>query len=343
MIPPEEQPEYPRFGGNLRQVLKQVLRYHVPFAGDWRLLQYQPSTYTLAPLIASVDDIRCEIRFEQVNWFPDEQSRRAAAQTLIASLKTQYGHFLKEVEEFNSRLPAKIESAVRNRKKEFLAQLGILQSTGVPVRQASSVPATYAVPIHPVTLILKPSVPTTAFAPEPALDDHIYEGILNLVYAWGVEMERHPSIYADKGEEALRDLFLMLLSPHFHSTTGETFNKSGKTDILIRHEGKNAFVAECKFWRGIKSFHDAIDQLLGYLTCRDSKAAIICFVDNKELNPVMGQIVAETPKHACFVKDLGKKADSWHQYEFRLKDDTSRGVRLAVLCFHFPKGKEVVE
>jgi hypothetical protein len=32
--------------------------------------------------------------------------------------------------------------------------------------------------------------------------------------------------------------------------TGETFNHVGKTDILIRHENKNVFVAECKFWGG---------------------------------------------------------------------------------------------
>jgi hypothetical protein len=56
--------------------------------------------------------------------------------------------------------------------------------------------------------------------------------------------------------------------------TGETFNFQGKTDILIRAQGKNIFIAECKFWKGEKVFLETIDQLLSYLSWRDSKAAI---------------------------------------------------------------------
>lgn len=87
-------------------------------------------------------------------------------------------------------------------------------------------------------------------------------------------MERHPSTYAGKDEETLRDHFLMILDTHFESVTGETFNRNGKTDILIRHEKSNVFVGECKFWRSEKSLIKTIDQLLDYLTWRDSKAAV---------------------------------------------------------------------
>lgn len=40
----------------------------------------------------------------------------------------------------------------------------------------------------------------------------------------------------------------MQLTAHFEwaSTTGETFNKAGKTDFLISYENTNVFVAECK-------------------------------------------------------------------------------------------------
>ncbi len=153
----------------------------------------------------------------------------------------------------------------------------------------------------------------------------------------GVEIERHPDIYKGKDEETLRDHFLMMLSPHFQSTTGETFNKSGKTDILIRHEGKNAFIAECKFWRGIASFYKTIDQLLDYLTWRDSKAAILCFVKNKELTPVLEQINNLTCKHSCFVRYNGKIDESQFMFDFHLKDDGTRGLKITVLCFHFPE------
>ena len=104
-------------------------------------------------------------------------------------------------------------------------------------------------------------------------------------------MERHPSTYADKDEETLRDHFLMILSTHFENATGETFNRNGKTDILIRHEKSNVFVGECKFWRGEKSLDKTIDQLLGYLTWRDSKAAILMFIQIEQLDPVLEKVI----------------------------------------------------
>jgi hypothetical protein len=185
-------------------------------------------------------------------------------------------------------------------------------------------------------ILAPPPSPTSKFAPEPALDDSVYQEILKVIHDLGVEMERHPSLYKDKGEEALRDCFLMFLAPHFDSTTGETFNKKGKTDILIRHDKSNLFVAECKFWEGQKLFHKTIDQLLSYLTWRDSKAALIIFVNNKELSPVLKTIEDETPHHPCFVKSKGKVKEGWFSYELHLPGDQNRHVQVAALVFHFP-------
>ena len=156
-------------------------------------------------------------------------------------------------------------------------------------------------------------------------------GPTEVIYDAGVAMERHPSVYSGKDEEALRDHFLTILSSHFHGTTGETFNKKGKTDILIRQENQNVFVAECKFWSGIKAFHKTIDQLLGYLTWRDSNAAIILFVRNTELTRVLEDIEKETSSHPCFVKNQGKKKDGWFIFEFHLPGEPGRSVQVAVL------------
>ncbi|MGA9349778.1 MAG: hypothetical protein WBW48_13370 [Anaerolineae bacterium] len=128
-----------------------------------------------------------------------------------------------------------------------------------------------------------------------------------------------------------------ILANHLGLTSGRKL--ADKVDILIRHEKTNVFVAECKFWDGIKSVFKAIDQVLGYLTWRDSKAAVVCFIRNKELDPVLKQIETETANHPCFVKYHGKKAESWFSFEFHLKDDETRGVQLAVLCFHFPQSE----
>jgi hypothetical protein len=171
---------------------------------------------------------------------------------------------------------------------------------------------------------------------EPALSNSTFEKIQKIIQATFVATEQHPRTYRGKGEEDLRDHLLTVLRTHYPNSTGETFNKKGKTDILIRHEASNIFIGECKIWKGLKAFHKTIDQILSYLTWRDSKAAVICFVNKKELNPVLEQISSGTPQHPSFVRLESKKSESWTQFEFRLKTDPTRNVHLAVLCFHFP-------
>ncbi len=130
---------------------------------------------------------------------------------------------------------------------------------------------------------------------------------------------------------------LLVLASHYENTTGETFNKQGKTDILVRHEGANAFVGECKFWTGEKGYFEAIDQLLSYLTWRDSKAALLVFVKNKQLDPVLKLVAEKTKEHPQFASAEGKVGDGHYVFRFKLpKDDTSRAT-VTILVFHFPE------
>jgi hypothetical protein len=80
-------------------------------------------------------------------------------------------------------------------------------------------------------------------------------------------MERSPTVFENAREEDIRVHYLVQLNGQYHGkATGETFNHSGKTDILIRHENHNVFVAECKFWAGYKALKETTHQLLGYTT-----------------------------------------------------------------------------
>ncbi len=97
-----------------------------------------------------------------------------------------------------------------------------------------------------------PIIVSRADTSEPTLADVTYEKILDVVMRMGLDMERHPATHLGKSEEHLRDLLLIVLSTHFDSATGETFNRAGKTDVLVRRQGTNLFVAECKIWRGEK-------------------------------------------------------------------------------------------
>jgi hypothetical protein len=177
---------------------------------------------------------------------------------------------------------------------------------------------------------------TGAAPPDPTLDNETYQNILGIIHTLGVAMERHPSTYAGKHEQHLRDILLATLCTLYPSSTGETFNNKGRTDILVRHQGSNVFVAECKFWSGLKVFHATIDQLLGYLTWRDSKAAVINFVQETSIAPILEVIATGTPRHPCFLQLESKQGESWLQYEFKLPTDPGRHVHLTVLTFHFP-------
>jgi hypothetical protein len=208
----------------------------------------------------------------------------------------------------------------------------------VPIRRATSVPATFAIPaVVRKKIIPKPQASAGIFQPEPAIDETVYEEILQIIQDTGRVFERLPSTYADKDEESLRDHLILQLEPRFEgSTTGETFNKSGKTDILMRYQNRNVFVAECKFWRGEKAHFEALDQILSYLTWRDSKTALVYFVDAKEMSLPLKALAEGTPKHPCFVAEGEKKEESWLNFEFHLPGDKGRSVRLAILSFHLP-------
>ena len=313
---------------------RQIITFHLPFTGEADMLKCHPSSSIIWSTEIAVSG--GEVRFDIINWKNDTEQLKREQSGIIERIRKQNENVTAEVQHFNSRLEEEARQAVSGRKAHLLKQANAVESLGIPLRRAANVPQTFSVPVVPRKIIVKPPTSASAHSPDPTLDDAEYQNILSIIHDTGVGMERLPSTYANKQEEDLRDYLLIPLCTHYPSSTGETFNKKGKTDILIRHESANIFVAECKFWKGIKGFHETIDQLLGYLTWRDSKAAILCFVNNKELNPVLEQIRSGAPQHSSFIRLESKKAESWMQFEFRLKSDPTRNVHLAVLCFHFP-------
>ncbi|OKH45638.1 hypothetical protein NIES30_19105 [Phormidium tenue NIES-30] len=164
-----------------------------------------------------------------------------------------------------------------------------------------------------------------------------YNKALDCIHSVGKMFERLPSTYANKDEEALRDHILVSLeSVVYGSATGESFNKRGKTDILVRGEGANEFVGECKFWRGKEVFLDTINQLLSYLSWRDTKAGIILFVQNKDFGAVISKIQNHIVEHHNYLRKISEIDETWHNYEFRMNDDSSRVVKVAVMLYHMP-------
>ncbi len=314
---------------------RQVITYHIPFTGNRALLSMRP-----AVRLAWSIDVRVvsnEVEFDVVNWDNLAEMVKKKAERITSRIRQAAKRQDEEIARFNDQLEARVSAVVRDRKSEYLERIGVLTELGVPIRRAADVPTTFVIPKIKKRATLKPVAPIDAFTPEPTLEDSVYGHIVKLCHDIGVEMERHPSIYFGRNEEMLRDIFILMLSPHFESVTGETFNRRGHTDILVRHEGANLFVAECKFWRGSRAFLKAIDQTLGYLTWRDSKALIILFIQNQKLQPVLDKVGEFAQEHECFVGQRDEASEGLFAFNFHLLEDPSRGIRLSVLCLHFPE------
>lgn len=318
---------------------KDVIKFHVPISGNIQLLHCIPSSRILWTMEIEVS--RDEFCFEIINFRDNADEIVRRKDENIRSILQQYENVKAEVERANASLEQHVRNVFNMRKQRSQKSSGVLASLGVPIKKSSAASATFSIPVpqkRKKPILNKPSVKEAGFSPEPCLDQSTYIDILKLIHDVGKEFERLPSLYAGKEEEHLRDHFLMMLEPNFEgSATGETFNKTGKTDILLRHEGSNVFIGECKFWKGEKSFLATISQLLGYLTWRDSKAAVIMFVPNKDFSSVVETAKEASPKHSNFLKYVDEKDETWFNYEFHLDGDRNRVVKLAVMLYHTPR------
>jgi hypothetical protein len=242
------------------------------------------------------------------------------------------------VQTFNDGLKGNLQQWIAARRERLLKDKGMAVALGFPLRKRPNAPQTFAVP----TVRKKPAVTGASgvvkpFKPEPALEMAEYEHILNVISNMVAVMERSPHAFRHMKEEDLRQHFLVQLNGHYEGqASGETFNFEGKTDILIRVEGRNIFIAECKFWRGPGSLREAIDQLLGYASWRDTKTAILIFNREKNFSNVLAQISEIAKSHANFKRQMEYKSESGFRLVLRHKDDPDRELILTVLAFEIP-------
>ncbi len=318
---------------------KDVIKYHLPFTGDQQLLKVRASTYSLsAPLITVEDGCIC---FEIINFELEPARIKQESNQIINSLMSQNQHLTNDLSQFNATIESQASQAFDARKQQLLKKNDLMSTLGVPVKKSSNTPSTFSIPAKRTKVVAtksKPSVSEKGYTPEPTLDESIYKQILSIIHEVGKQFERLPSTYSSKEEEHLRDHFLLILEPNFEGTaTGETFNKSGKTDILLRHEGSNVFIAELKFWRGKKNYLDTISQLLSYLTWRDSKSAVVVFVKNKDFSSVLDTVKEVTLDHSNCLGFVSEHEEGWYNYRFHIEGDKNREVKVAVMLFHIPE------
>lgn len=166
-----------------------------------------------------------------------------------------------------------------------------------------------------------------------------YEDILKTIQSMVKVFERSPSAFREMGEESLRTILLVGLNGLYEgAATGETFNGTGKTDILIRHRDQNVFIAECLIWEGVKTLQSKMDdQLFKYATWRDSKLALLVFNRNQNFTDVIEKMKSTVSGHSQCIKGLSFQHTSGARYLFKRSDDPQKQFTLTCLAFDVPR------
>lgn len=173
-----------------------------------------------------------------------------------------------------------------------------------------------------------------------SISNQAYGQILNYIFTLGKGLEKYRDLHINFDEERTRDYFLPFLNTisRNHTATGETFNRNGKTDILIQdQENNNVFISECKVWRGKEQLSQAIDQLLErYVNWRDEKVALMIFNKNvANFTEVITRAREAVESHANFKRFVAQRDSTSFSYLFKNPDDENQTIKLELMLFNF--------
>ena len=315
--------------------------YKIPFWGDSFLLFLHPMTFMLR-------------RFN-VEAFKESGSEEAGEFTIsltysnqeLKEMKDQMQEYVKksfrkefddfkqmiesvngEVNTFNSNLYSFSCEQLKKRKEKADSYEFICNSLQIPLSFNENAPDISPLPIKlvPRPMLQKPHIDSKE--KEYCISAADYENINKVIWTACSTMEKTAKTYRNDCEEELRDHVIACLNTFYQNANGETFRKTGKTDILIEFENKAAFIGECKIWHGEKVLDEALKQVLGYATWRDTKLSLIIFNKVvKDFNVIRDKILTWAKGNMVSVSE--KHGNEWNcklRYE-------NRDIQLTILAF----------
>lgn len=307
------------------------IELHIPYTGDKDLFEIRASTYSLSgypDITVNDNEIIIKVSYQDSN--ADGEKVKRSMESDLKSIVKAVQNLNKDVRGYNSNIETSIKTALKSKIEKAKKSIDALEFLDVPIKR-KNIPETYVTDVkRKVKTSRKPRKPRASvepYKPEPVLEMSEYNHILGVLRGMSKVIERSPQSFSNLNEEAIRTHFLLQLNGHYEgNATGETFNKSGKTDILIRVEDRNIFIGECKFWKGQKSFDDAISQLLGYLAWRDTKCALLIFNKNKNSSDVAKKMNKVMTDRAECKRIIEVNFEGNSKYIFVKKDDPGREI-----------------
>jgi hypothetical protein len=312
------------------------VEFSIPFVGKAGLFHVQPSSFTFNPPDGELRGSELVLKFAAPQH--DANRLKAEFESALANIRRYLQCLRADADRFNPEIEAVARQRIVSRRERIQQGRGVAASLGYPMRRRADASQTYVVPEIRRKAVPQMPAASRAAAPEPLLETAEYENILRIVTSMVVVIERSPRAFSEMGEEDIRTHFLVQLNGQYDGqATGETFNFEGKTDILIRINGKNIFIAECEIWRGPEYLRRKIDQLLGYATWRDSKLAILVFNRTKNFSAVLSKISEVVHAHPNYKSDVSNYAsDRGLCVILTHRDDSERELVLTVLAFEVP-------
>ncbi|PRY41705.1 hypothetical protein [Umezawaea tangerina] len=338
--PVEEVRRYIRHGDTFsRRVTSYTLI--VPFTGHANVFRLEAQTYSTSPPKGELASNGQQILLKYDDERSDGAEIRSHFDRTLDEIETILTWARDDIRQHQWNIEHELPRLVDERRTKLLNDRKAQEKIGFPIKRRDDA-ASYTVPIERVTFATErtQSSPrsSSVFKPEPALADNDYESALAVLRNARNALERTPSVAAGWDEEEIRNFLLIFLNAQFKGqAAGEVFNRAGKTDILIRTDDANIFIGECKIWKGPKTISNALDQLLGYLVWRDTKAALLLFIRDGDISAVMQKAVAQVETHPNYKSRGQIMSEERHDFIIHAKDDSAREIQLALLPFLIPK------
>lgn len=317
-----------------------VRPFVLPFTGDPRVFRLAPGTRSSNTPWAALDTTARTLtvfRDDAPGNTPDPDQILVDVRRQISGIGTWLDWSRQAIEEHNRSLA--IPAPVEIRKTSILAERKVQDAIGIPLHRRADADRFKVPKVQRRVTLSLPRTDTGRFEPEPALDQSDYEAVLEVLSSLRVGLERSPSLVAKHGEEEIRNFLVISLNGIYRGTAaGEMFNGNGKTDILVRERDRNVFIGECKIWSGQKAFSAAIDQLAGYLSWRDVKAALLLFVREGNMTEITEKCIAAIQCHEMFKRtvNLGGPGER-SEFILRSASDAHQEIKFAFLPFMLPR------
>lgn len=324
------------FEDRAQKVKEHFVVFHLPFRGDRDIFRFEPSRRILSGLQADIGANELVLNFRTAG--RDQQRIRADIDGAIAEIRQHLDQIRLDFQNVPSQIDQTVRHWIEQRKVALLQQKGTVAALGFPMKKRPDAPTTYRAPEMKRKIAQAAAMPASApFKPEPTMDEADYRNILGIIENMTTVMERSPQAFKGMGEEDIRSHYLVQLNGQYEGgATGETFNAAGKTDILVRSDNANIFIAECKIWRGDKVMTETVDQLLSYVTWRDTKTAIIVFNRNKNFSAVIEGAKRAVEAHPQYRRGPVSEGETRFRFILANPDDTSKEVVVTLMLFDIP-------